>query len=103
MNLVDICVLYLENYDATCKREKWKIVDLENDLWKSVFLSFALSLFLSNICWTIVSFDVNAFHEYACMLYTHSLIIVYTILLIDNIELAYRKNIVLYPRQMRSY
>lgn len=66
-------------------------------------LSLSLTLFLSNICWTIVSSDVNAFHEYACMLYTHFLIIVYTILLIDNIELAYRKNIVLYPRKIRSY
>ncbi|KAL0116611.1 hypothetical protein PUN28_009921 [Cardiocondyla obscurior] len=37
----------------------------------SLFLSLSLSLFLfpSNICRTVVSSNVNAFHEYACVSY----------------------------------
>jgi len=39
--------------------------------------------------------NMHAFH-------TYFLIIVYTILLIDNTELLYRKNIVLYPHKRDS-
>lgn len=59
----------------------------------------SLPLFVFNICPAAVSFDVNAFHEYAYAFHTHFLIIVYTILLIDNIELLHRKNIALYLRK----
>jgi len=58
------CILYIFEIvilltGTVCKHEKWKIVDSESDLWK-----FPLSFYP-----TVVSFNVNAFHEYACVSY----------------------------------